>query len=522
MRWHRWTRGGLIILLGMAGWSWGGLLVPVSAAANAAPYFRQFWSEVPPLEGGGAVTWSDMVVGDEGRRVYVAGWEELPFQASDYLLRCLPTDGQPGWLRRYGDGPGISHRARHVWATEDGGVLLTGDTVTLRYDREGNLRWGVPYPGKELLVGEDGTIYVSGRMGWNLVTAALDPDGKVRWTNSLPRVAGGDRYAGPQWSVWETYSMVEDGDKLIQMIYQDMAYPSERWNDGIRMWMGMRWMDAQGRQTRVQHIGSLAVRYVKYPPRALIGRYIDNELFTAVELRYEIDSYNRLTTLWHRWGLGTTNPVQITLPAEANLTPYTRILPLETGGMGVVLGNSGHEQFVEIRPNLPIGFSPKFGGRVFGSWTQRHRVIGLAKVASSGTTEKPRADLEVWEYQVLAYSSAAFKLEAPAAREWKPVIFGEDPRQPGRLLFLGEWTDLEGESRWMTGWYSKPSQLTVTGWSPLRLSVSGPALSTLKVETSSDLLTWREAGALVLDRNGTGNWASEQPMEPGFWRLKQP
>lgn len=500
------------------------MLVSFSMGGGTTPYTRQFWSEVPLPEGAGegAVTLSAMVVGDEGRKVYVAGWEDHAFQASDYLLWCVETDGRSGWMRRYDHGPGIRHRARQVRAMGDGGVLLTGDTVTLRYDREGNLRWGVPYPGKELLMGEDGTIYVSGRMGWNSVTAALDPDGKVRWTNSLPRVADGDRAEGPRWSVWDTYTMMKDGDDLIQIIYQTMAYPTVSWSDGTRAWMGMRWMTSQGAQTRVQHLGSMHVSQARAPARSVMGRWMDQELVTGVEWDYEVSTFDLTRGLWHHWGLGSTNPVEILLPRQARLTPHSKVLSWETGGLGVVLGDPGQEQVYHIQTGLPLGISPTFGGQVFGSWTQWNRVVGLAKVAVSGTAESPQSDLEILEYGIGHQSVAAWRLEAPPAREWKPVVFGEDPEQPGRLLFLGQWIGLEGESRWMTGWYSMRSRLTVTGWSPFRITVSGPARSALVVEVSPDLLVWQEAGELELDGNGNGTWEAAQPMETGYWRMKQP
>jgi hypothetical protein len=138
---------------------------------------------------------------DNSGNVYVTGWTYYADTSSDTVTIKYDTNGNQLWMERY-NGPGDDYfdKGNDVGVDNSGNVYVTGLSsgylddfygyVTIKYDANGNQLWVERYncggwPWK-LVIDNSGNIYVTGHswdngINWDYTTVKYDPNGNQLW-----------------------------------------------------------------------------------------------------------------------------------------------------------------------------------------------------------------------------------------------------------------------------------------------------------------------------------------------------
>ncbi|MBN2379948.1 hypothetical protein JXM67_09135 [candidate division WOR-3 bacterium] len=273
--------------------------------------------------------------------VYVTGYQENFLQASeDFYTIKYDTDGNLIWMQSYGVTYGSREKAYDVALDASGNVYVTGrhfngddwDVLTVKYDNDGNLQWGVFHDennddgGFGIAVDADTNVYVTGYSSNNIgnfdyLTIKYDKDGNMQWKrfynvfteDAAQAVAVDDSYVyvtgycesrGDQ--IFLTLCYAENGDfmweKIFNSIYCDFAsaiavdashnlYVTGSTND---------WVDYDFRTIKYsQAFSSPAVAESTPSSHSPVNLEVSSELSSTPTIRYSIpDGLHGTLTLY--------------------------------------------------------------------------------------------------------------------------------------------------------------------------------------------------------------------------------
>jgi len=187
---------------------------------------------------GNATDAAIFVAVDAAGNVYVTGSSEGTGTAYDYATVKYDPEGAVLWEARY-DGTAHGDDWTNSLAVDPEGCLLVtgmstgietgGDTVTLKYDPEGELLWEERYNGPVngydepdwMVVDGAGNVYLTGKSDGgatadDLVTIQYDPEGNRLWL---------DRYAGPGGAYERDAFLALDGAGNVVVTCSSGEYP---------------------------------------------------------------------------------------------------------------------------------------------------------------------------------------------------------------------------------------------------------------------------------------------------------
>ena len=151
----------------------------------------------------------DCIAVDEDGNVYVTGYSYGIGTGNDIVTLKYDTNGNELWVTRYNGPANRWDEGAHIAIDKYGNVYVTGwsigsetgyDSVTLKYDANGNEQWVTRYDGpanasdgsEKIIVDEDGNVYVTGPSSsihlYDYATIKYDTNGFRVWI---------DRYNGP-------------------------------------------------------------------------------------------------------------------------------------------------------------------------------------------------------------------------------------------------------------------------------------------------------------------------------------
>jgi uncharacterized delta-60 repeat protein len=148
---------------------------------------------------------------DASDNVYVTGTSTGDGTGSDYTTIKYNTDGQQQWVRSY-NGSGNGYDAAQALAVDaSGNVYVTGfstaenglgDSVTIKYDTNGNQQWAKVYDGlangndygNSIMVDGSGNVYVTGSSvgsttNGDYLTLKYDSSGQQQWATTYSSAA---------------------------------------------------------------------------------------------------------------------------------------------------------------------------------------------------------------------------------------------------------------------------------------------------------------------------------------------
>jgi hypothetical protein len=122
---------------------------------------------------------------DKDGNVIVCGHGTSTNGDFDYLaLKYSPT-GTRLWVSRYASP--TNDQVRSMVVDKESRALLTGTSVTVKYDSDGVERWTAPYGGRALAPDTNGNVYVTGMLDYDYSTVKLDATGSNVWYRSYDR-----------------------------------------------------------------------------------------------------------------------------------------------------------------------------------------------------------------------------------------------------------------------------------------------------------------------------------------------
>jgi len=102
----------------------------------------------------------------------------------DYLTLKYAPDGRLLWSARYASVSNLDDQVHAMGLDSRGDVFLTGSSVTVKYSSAGALEWTAPFAGRDLAVGTDGSVYVTGFSTTDFGTAKLTSEGSNVWVRT--------------------------------------------------------------------------------------------------------------------------------------------------------------------------------------------------------------------------------------------------------------------------------------------------------------------------------------------------
>lgn len=129
-----------------------------------------------------------MALGKDGN-VIIAGHGTSTNGDFDYLAIKYSPSGTQLWAARYSSP--ANDQVRSMAVDKDGNSLLTGSSVTVKYDKDGAEKWTAPFSGRGLAIDPSGDVYVTGFSIDTYATVKLNRDkGTNVWLRTEQYIAG--------------------------------------------------------------------------------------------------------------------------------------------------------------------------------------------------------------------------------------------------------------------------------------------------------------------------------------------
>jgi hypothetical protein len=118
---------------------------------------------------------------DHHGNVCVAGNSQNAQSNLDYAILKYAPSGTAHWVARYDSGGGTNDLVRGLAVDKDGNVILTGTSVTVKYNSDGVEQWTAPYGGRALAADTNGNVHVTGFSEVDFATVKLNATGSNVW-----------------------------------------------------------------------------------------------------------------------------------------------------------------------------------------------------------------------------------------------------------------------------------------------------------------------------------------------------
>ena len=183
--------------------------------------------------------------------VFVSGYASIAKGSSENDVACTTikydSDGNQAWIKQYNRPNGGQASGNDITIDEQGNVYVTGsssyrvkdyitsDTLTIKYDSDGNVRWITQYNSPEkqedganaIAVDREGNIYIAGSSASisssaDFLTIKYNKEGKLRWFS---------KYNGPKNLRDVATAIIVDNDGNVYVT--GYAYTSEKTSDFV-------------------------------------------------------------------------------------------------------------------------------------------------------------------------------------------------------------------------------------------------------------------------------------------------
>jgi uncharacterized delta-60 repeat protein len=195
-------------------WYWGGGTHWVIVKYD--PEGTQLWAAVYPYYSSPWPSVQDLAVDTQGN-AYFTGFHDtdLAGNFTDCVTAKFNSEGQQEWVSAYNGPCHGQDEAYAIDADAEGNVYVTGSSdyelydrecVTIKYNSDGETVWAARYVlpgvgneavGRDILVGNDGCVYVAGLFEpeiseWRYCILKYSAEGQMEWITSLTGAASGN------------------------------------------------------------------------------------------------------------------------------------------------------------------------------------------------------------------------------------------------------------------------------------------------------------------------------------------